>query len=143
MSLKRTCDMCNGPRKVSRYTMAHKTREHNDADPDRVSSISAGGIDLCEECWTRIARPRKGRGGHQHRLINKCDRCKETFDGYKEPLRYTLKVSVRREEDGKVVTRGAGGVVLCHTCWRKVGYSKMRNRAKEPHILALTRKEVS
>lgn len=133
--------MCNSSRKVSRYTMAHKTRLHNMADPDRVASISAGGIDMCFECWDRIARPRMGKGGHQHRNITKCDRCKEVFKGYTEPLRYTMKVTVR-QEDGKVVTRGGGGVVLCHACWRKVGFSKMRSKTKEPHILALTRKEV-
>lgn len=125
MAVIRKCDLCSGLRPPpSRYTLSHKTRSFNEEDPDRVSTISAGGIDVCADCWKRIAQPRMGRGGNQHRLSTKCDRCRETGTS-SDTLRYSLKVSVRRS-DGKIVTRGAGGLVLCTTCWVLVGKPKMR-----------------
>jgi len=59
--IQRICDVCkhikqrsDGTSSITRYTLRHE-------EGTRLSGrkqLSAGGIDMCEECWTTICKPR-------------------------------------------------------------------------------------
>lgn len=69
--LQRSCDVCHfyrqkldGTSAVNRYTLERqvkrpdgKVREGR-ANSVRYTSQTRGGIDLCDECWERIAKPK-------------------------------------------------------------------------------------
>ncbi len=65
MGLQKYCDHCkrfeseNPKIVVTRYTLRNEVvREQKDGNRMGRVQQSAGGIDLCEECWTNIAKPR-------------------------------------------------------------------------------------
>lgn len=66
MSTQRACDVCgfyrqrpDGSPAVLRYTLKRDVVDHR-KDFTRYGrrQISSGGIDLCDECWERIGKPR-------------------------------------------------------------------------------------
>lgn len=80
MATAKACDRCGFARQklidgqpvsaVTRYTLRREvdqTRPTERGVRSRRYQKSAGGIDLCDECWERICKPRtnpnKGRGG--------------------------------------------------------------------------------
>lgn len=82
MATQRSCDVCgfyrpdrvDGTPGVTRYTLERQVKRPDGKLRDgRVTSVrytrqSRGGIDLCWECWDRIAKPKmrpelKGRTG--------------------------------------------------------------------------------
>lgn len=59
--IQRICDVCkrmkqrpDGTSSITRYTLRH---EEGTRFTGR-KQLSAGGIDMCEECWTTICKPR-------------------------------------------------------------------------------------
>lgn len=118
MALFRGCDICTESgdgRKVTRYTLSRK--EHVNG---AIENHSLGGIDLCDACWHALARPRmRDMPGFRYACRSVvCSRC--SSDG--SP--YGLKISKR--VNGKVVTRGAGGITLCAPCWSATAKSVVR-----------------
>jgi hypothetical protein len=87
MSVQRACDVCSfyrqrvdGTPGVARYILSTSSPEKNivtrlamstrDRAPNgEVRSYGAGSIDLCDECWTRIAKPRMQATRGKHRRV--------------------------------------------------------------------------
>lgn len=65
MGVQRYCDKCGRmespghPIGVRRYTLRYEVvrEQKNSVRMGRIQQ-SAGGIDLCDECWTNICKPR-------------------------------------------------------------------------------------
>jgi hypothetical protein len=62
MSVQRICDVCHyikqnvdGTTSVKRYSLR---REEGKRFEKTRQQISAGGIDMCDECWEKIGLPR-------------------------------------------------------------------------------------
>jgi hypothetical protein len=62
MSIQRICDVCsrikqdaNGVSTIHRYTLR---REEGTRYTKTRKQTGAGGIDMCDECWTKICKPR-------------------------------------------------------------------------------------
>ncbi len=68
MSLLRNCDVCKMPHMTTkRYGVSRQRR-----DEIRNHTYGAGGIDLCDPCWSRTCAP-KMKAQRAHRRLTGAD----------------------------------------------------------------------
>lgn len=61
--LSRSHEKPETPGPATRYTLSTRHRDHDGS----VRSWGAGSIDLCDECWEHIAKPRMRPNGKKQR----------------------------------------------------------------------------
>lgn len=73
-------------------------------------------------------------------IVRKCDICWITDAATTRLLRFSL-IRSESHPDGRHTTRGAGAVVLCEACWRKVAAPRMASaRARARRAAAVESK---
>lgn len=137
MAFIRSCDLCGMARQkmehlrpvsaVARYNLQRQVRRRDGKiRPGRVNSvgytkISAGGIDICEECLPKFAR------SSDYRRLRACDNCHfarvEKVDGREVSAVHRYSLSRQRKHHAKI---GMGGISLCDECWGRLAKPKMR-----------------
>lgn len=137
MTITRECDVCEATGSIAlgedsshveRYSLQHKPRVGEEDIGPPSSSLSMGGLDMCQRCWVNIA---EARTKNYIRYIEECDICHGP-----DPLRLTLKQSIR--EGLKVHDRGRGSIALCRGCWTTRGLPNMRrkvNKQTDPALI--------